>query len=130
MQRQVLVNGKVRIDKTYPDGFMDVVSILKTNESFRLLYDTKGQFCLHSLRDEEAKFNLCKVYSVQFGQKEISYLNTYDRRTIRYPDPLIKANDTIKLDLESNKIVHFIKFDVGNVVISSGAKIFIEGVQN
>jgi len=33
----------------------DVVSIPKTNESFRLLYDTKGRFRLHSLRDDEAK---------------------------------------------------------------------------
>ncbi|PHT73054.1 40S ribosomal protein S4 [Capsicum annuum] len=125
----IILRNTLKTDKTYPAGFMDVVSIPKTNESFRLLYDTKRQFCLHSLRDEEAKFKLCKVYSVQFGQKEISYLNTYDGRTIRYPDPLIKENDTIKLDLESNKIGHFIKFDVGNVVISSGAKIFIEGVQ-
>nr|GMD08620.1 40S ribosomal protein S4 [Ipomoea batatas] len=35
------------------------------------------------------------------------------QRTIRYPDPLIKANDTVKLDLESNKIVDFIKFNCG-----------------
>nr|GEW80023.1 40S ribosomal protein S4-like [Tanacetum cinerariifolium] len=40
MQRHVLVDNKVRTDKTYPTGFMDVVSIPKTNESFRLLYDT------------------------------------------------------------------------------------------
>ncbi|PHT70499.1 40S ribosomal protein S4 [Capsicum annuum] len=90
MQQQVLVNGKVRTDKTYPAGFMDVVSILKTNESFRLLYNTKVRFCFHSLEDEEAKFKLCK------------------------------ANDTIKLDLESNKTVDFIKFDVGNVVMVTG----------
>ncbi|KAG4968300.1 hypothetical protein JHK87_033951 [Glycine soja] len=31
-------------------------------------------------------FKLCKVRSVQFGQKGIPYLNTYDGRTIRYPD--------------------------------------------
>ncbi|KAL6337702.1 hypothetical protein AAG906_037295 [Vitis piasezkii] len=120
MQRHVLVDGKVRTDKTYPSGFMDVVSIPKTNENFRLLYDTKGRFRLHSIRDEEAKFKLCKVKGVQFGQKGIPYLNTYDGRTIRYPDPLIKANDTVKLDLESNKIVDFIKFDVGNVVMVTG----------
>ncbi|KAK4717657.1 hypothetical protein R3W88_015995 [Solanum pinnatisectum] len=120
MQRQVMVDGKIRTDKTYPAGFVDVVSILKTNENFRLLYDTKGRFCLHSVRDEESK--LCKVRSVQFGQKGIPYLNTYDGRTIRYPDPLIKANDTIKLDLESNKIVDFIKFDVGNVVMVTGGR--------
>ncbi|KAG1338701.1 hypothetical protein COCNU_04G010070 [Cocos nucifera] len=37
----------VRTDKTYPSGFTDVVLILKTNENFWLLDDTK---------DEEAKF--------------------------------------------------------------------------
>ncbi|KAK7260015.1 hypothetical protein RIF29_25704 [Crotalaria pallida] len=122
MQRHVLVDGKVRTDKTYPAGFMDIVSIPKTNENFRLLYDTKGRFRLHSVRDEESKFKLCKVRSVQFGQKGIPYLNTYDGRTIRYPDPVIKANDTIKLDLESNKITDFIKFDVGNVVMVTGGR--------
>ncbi|VFQ77291.1 unnamed protein product [Cuscuta campestris] len=122
MQRHVLVDGKVRTDKTYPAGFMDVVSIPKTNENFRLLYDTKGRFRLHSIRDEEAKFKLCKVRSIQFGKKGIPYLNTYDGRTIRYPDPLIKPNDTVKLDLESNKIVDFIMFDVGNVVMVTGGR--------
>jgi len=68
------------------------------------------------------QFKLCKVRSVQFGQKGIPYLNTYDGRTIRYPDPLIKANDTIKLDLENFKIVDFIKFDVGNVVMVTGGR--------
>ena len=35
--------------------YTDVVSIPKTNENFRLLYDTKGRFRLHSIRDDEAK---------------------------------------------------------------------------
>ena len=33
----------------------DVVSIPKIGENFRLLYDTKGRFRLHSIKDEEAK---------------------------------------------------------------------------
>jgi ribosomal protein S4E len=68
------------------------------------------------------QFMLCKVGSVQFGQKGIPYLNTYGDRTIRYPDPLIKANDTNKIDLETNKIMDFIKFDVGNVVMVTGGR--------
>ena len=107
MQQHVFVDGKVRIDKTYPSGFMDVVSIPKTNENFRLLYDTKGRFWLHLVRNEEAKFKLWKVWSVQLGQKGIPYLNTYDERTIRYPRPLI---------------TDFIKFDVGNVVMVTGGR--------
>ncbi|WZY92062.1 hypothetical protein YC2023_064391 [Brassica napus] len=67
-------------------------------------------------------FKLCKVRTIQFGQKGIPYLNTYDGRTIRYPDPLIKPNDTIKLDLEENKVVEFIKSDVGKVVMVTGGR--------
>ncbi|KAH0882634.1 hypothetical protein HID58_058730 [Brassica napus] len=49
-------------------------------------------------------------------RNRLKYALTY--RIFRYPDPLIKPNDTIKLDLEENKIVEFIKFDVGNVVLN------------
>lgn len=47
------------------------------------------------------------------GTKGIPHLVTHDARTIRYPDPLIKVNDTIQIDLESGKITEFIKFDTG-----------------
>ena len=50
-----MVDGKVRTDKTYPTGFMDVMSIPKTNEDFRLLYDTKGRFRLHAITGDETK---------------------------------------------------------------------------
>jgi len=35
--------------------FADVISIPKTGENYRILYDTKGRFRLHSVRDEDAK---------------------------------------------------------------------------
>jgi len=38
MQRVVKVDGKVRTDQTYPAGFMDVITIERTAENFRLLY--------------------------------------------------------------------------------------------
>lgn len=47
------------------------------------------------------------------GTKGIPHLVTHDARTIRYPDPLIKVNDTIQIDLETGKITDFIKFDTG-----------------
>ncbi|XP_020393322.1 lysine-specific demethylase JMJ25 [Zea mays] len=83
---------------------------------------TIEQITMDSASVETNMLKLCKVRSVQFGQKGIPYLNTYDGRTIRYPDPLIKANDTIKIDLETNKIMDFIKFDVGNVVMVTGGR--------
>ena len=49
MQRLVKVDGKVRTDCTYPAGFMDVIEIDRTDEHFRLIYDTKGRFVTHRI---------------------------------------------------------------------------------
>ena len=38
-----------------------MISIEKTNEHFRLIYDAKGRFAVHRIRPEEAKYKLCKV---------------------------------------------------------------------
>ncbi|CAM6086545.1 unnamed protein product [Calypogeia fissa] len=122
MQRLIAIDAKVRTDKCYPAGFMDVISIAKTNENFRLLYDSKGRFTLHSISAEEAKYKLCKVRAAKFGDKGVPYISTFDGRTIRYPDPLIKVNDTIKIDIETGKVVEFIKFDIGNVVMVTGGR--------
>ena len=40
----IKVDGKIRRDPRYPLGIMDVVSIEKTGENFRILYDIKGRF--------------------------------------------------------------------------------------
>lgn len=41
-QRLIKVDNKVRTEPCYPTGFMDVVSIEKSGEHFRILYDVKG----------------------------------------------------------------------------------------
>ncbi|XP_070216936.1 small ribosomal subunit protein eS4, X isoform isoform X1 [Bos mutus] len=120
MQRFIKIDGKVRTDVTYPAGFMDVISIDKIGENFRLIYDTKGRFAVHRITPEEAKYKLCKVRKIFVGTKGIPHLVTHDARTIRYPDPLIKVNDTIQIDLETGKITDFIKFDTGNLCMVTG----------
>jgi hypothetical protein len=54
-QRLVKVDGKVRRDKCYPTGIMDVVSIDKTDEHFRIIYDAKGRFVVHRITALEAQ---------------------------------------------------------------------------
>jgi len=112
-QRLIKVDGKVRTDTNYPAGFMDVVTIEKTSETFRLLYDTKGRFSIHRITPEEGKFKLLKVNRVAVGLKGIPYMVTHDGRTVRYPDPLIKAGDSVRFNLETGKVEDHIKFDSG-----------------
>lgn len=122
MQRHIKVDGKVRTDINYPTGFMDVVTIDKTGEYFRLIYDVKGRFTVHRITVDEAKYKLCKVKGVSIGTKKVPFLTTHDGRTIRYPDPVIRPNDTIQLDIATGKITDHIKFESGNLVMVTGGR--------
>lgn len=121
MQRLVTVDNKVRTDTNYPAGFMDVISIPKTNEFFRLLFDVKGKFAVHRITKEEAAYKLSRVNKVSVGEKGVPFIGTHDGRTIRYPDPEIKANDSVRITMEG-KILDFIKFEVGNLVMVTGGR--------
>jgi len=120
MQRLIKVDGKVRTDMFYPAGFMDVVQIEKTKENFRLLYDTKSRFVLHKISKEEAAYKLCRVKRVTRGPKGTPYAITHDGRTLRFPDPDVKPNDTVRVDVATGKMMDYIKFEPGNAVMISG----------
>jgi len=122
MQRLIKIDGKVRTDITFPAGFMDVITIDKTGENFRLIYDIKGRFTIHRISNDEAKYKLCKVRKVWSGKKGVPHMSTFDARTIRYPDPIIKVNDTIKVDIATGKITDYIHFDSGNLCMITGGR--------
>jgi len=120
-QRQVLVDGRARTDLTFPAGFMDVISIPKTDENFRLLYDTKGRYVPLKISSEEAKFKLGRVVQSRAGPGGVPFIVTHDGTTMRYPDPNTKVLDTVKIDLATKRPVGLFKFEIGcHVFINSG----------
>jgi len=139
MRRHVAVDKKIRTDINYPAGFMDVVEIKDAQDCrFRLLYDVKGRFVLHRIAPEETNFKLCRIQKKFVASKAAAGHNpfqqgqagavpvvvTHDGRTIRYADPLLQVNDTIKLDLNSGKVTGIYKFDVGQVaMVTRGANV-------
>lgn len=55
--------------------------------------------------------------------KDIILTQTHDgNSSIRYPDPLIKVNDTVKIDLTTGKITDFIGFDTGVIAMVTGGR--------
>lgn len=121
MQRMIQIDGKMRTDNRYPVGFMDVLTIQKANDHYRLLYDTKGRFTIHKIHEKEAVYKLCRVNKIAVGAKGCAYMVTHDGRTLRFPDPEIKTNDTIQLECETGKVLRHVKFASGNVcMVKSG----------
>merc|ERR1719213_773454 len=98
---------------------MDVISLEKTNQHFRLLY-TKGRFVVHQIHNKEAAYKLCRVMSHEFGPGGNPYITTHDGRTIRFPDPDVNANDTVLVHLETGKIENKCKFEIGAMCMIKG----------
>ncbi|KAJ9441244.1 40S ribosomal protein S4 [Diplonema papillatum] len=116
-QRFVHVDGRVRADPKYPVGFMDILSIPKTQDKYRVLYDVKGRFTLNKCTDDN---KLCKVTKCYMADNNTPTISTHDGRTLRYADSLIKKDDTIQLDLNSGKILDFVKFKIGAYCMVTG----------
>jgi small subunit ribosomal protein S4e len=116
----IKIDGKKRSDHRFPLGFMDVVSIWKTGQHYRMLYDVKGRFQPHAIDEKEASFNLCKVTQKRVGKNKIPYIVTHDGRTIRFPHPDIKINDTVKINLSTHEVDSIIKIENGSSVFVTG----------
>jgi len=117
----VKVDNKVRRDKKYPVGLMDVVSIPKTGDCYRMLYDIKGRFTLVKLKNkEEQNMKLCKVKKRTMGPNKVPYVVTHDARCLRYADPSIHVFDTVKVDLTTGQIKGVLKLEVGKTVFVTG----------
>lgn len=120
----IAIDGKIRKDPKFPVGFMDVVAITKTKSFYRVLYDSKGKFGLCKIGQNESEYKLCKVKARAMGPKGIPYIVTHDGRTIRFPHPEIKANDTVQVNLRNGEIQDFIKLELGcHVLIKGGNNI-------
>jgi len=51
--------------------------------------------------------------SVEEDRKGNKFLHTHDCRTLRDPDPAIKVNDSVLIDVFSSKIQEHISFEAG-----------------
>lgn len=117
MERCVKVDGKVRTDHNFPAGYMDVIELEKSGDVFRLLFDTKGRFVLHRIGKDEKKFKLCKIQKTFISANKIPVAVTHDGRSLRYPDPDVKTNDSVKVDIATGKMSDIIKFEIGAMVM-------------
>jgi len=117
----VKVDNKVRRDKKFPVGLMDVVSIPKTGDNYRMLYDIKGRFTLVKLKNkDEQNIKLVKVVKRTMGPNKVPYIVTHDARCIRYPNPDIHVFDTLKIDLTTGAIKDTMKLEIGKTVFTTG----------
>jgi len=120
--RDIVVDGKVVTNYRHPVGFMDVISIPRRKEHYRVLLDTKGKIKLIPITKDEAKWKLTRIENKTTVSKGKIQLNLHDGRNILLDNDKYKTSDVLKIEVETQKILGVYSFDKGNIAILIGGK--------
>lgn len=124
---EVLVDKKPRKDPAYPIGFMDVVEIPSTGKCYRV-YVNKAGLDLQEIGAEMAGSKLCRIQDKRIIKGGVVQLNLHDGRNIISDNDDYKTNDSILIELPSQKVLQHFKFEKDSqALIMSGKNLGIQG---
>jgi len=123
--RHIYVNGKVITDRKYPIGLMDVVSIPRTGENFRMILDNKGRFLAHPIEEKDKEWTVVRI--VKKFKARLNRVNcvAHNSWTFAYPHPDMNVNDSVKViigDKQNPEKHEVIKFRVGAEALCTGGR--------
>jgi len=113
---EILVNQKKRKEPKFIIGLMDVLSIPKTNENFRLVIDTKGRLSLIKINEKEANITLGKIIKKTKIKDGRTQLNLSDSRNIIVDKDEYKIGDSLLIELPGQKIKEHLNFEKNSMV--------------
>ena len=120
--KEVLVDGRPVTDLKFPVGLMDVLTIPKLKENYRILLDPKGKFRPMSIDAKRAKWKLVRIENKTTIKGGKIQLNLHDGRNIILDENAYRTGDTLKINVPSQKIVTSYPLDKGNVAMLIGGK--------
>ncbi len=80
--RNVLIDGRVRIKDKLPVGHMDVVEIPKLNKYYRIQLHTSSKLHAKEISDSEKNFKICKVIGKRNIRQGKTQISLHDGRNI------------------------------------------------
>ncbi|MEX2719836.1 MAG: 30S ribosomal protein S4e [Candidatus Wukongarchaeota archaeon] len=137
---KIIVDGRVRKDRRFPVGLMDVIEIPDLEELYRVLPKYRKGLVLQPIEAEEKNFKLCKVIGKTTIKGGKTQFNLYDGRNlvlvegrdyseeeeeseteiISFND--IKVNDVLKISIPNQKFEEYIKLEEGVIGLIVGGK--------
>jgi small subunit ribosomal protein S4e len=128
-QGKITVNGKIRRDERFLAGLMDVISIIDTKKSYRVLPSAKG-LILHAIDSSEAAFKLCRIKDKTFVPGGNIHLNLHDGSSYlitvtnqQTPEEVTYHTlDVLKLGVPDRELLEYTKLTVGAPTLVIGGK--------
>lgn len=119
---KVQVDGRVRQDKNFPVGIMDVIELTDANVSYRVLPIERKGLTLVRIPKDEAKFKLCKILRKSTEAKGLMQFGLHDGRNLTAPPTDAEASgystkDTLRVSLPAQRVLSHMKFEKGNFAL-------------
>ena len=116
----VLIDGTPRKDYKFPVGLMDIITIPKTGESYRVLLDNKNRLTLNPIDDNS--FKLSKIVGKTTIKGGKTQLNLHDGRNVIVDEDDYKVGDVINLKIPEQEIAEAYPLKEGATVLVTGGK--------
>ncbi len=96
--REVLVDGRVVTDYNFAVGLMDVVSLPKVQQHYRMMLDRRGKFRLVRIPEGKEKWKLCRIENKTTVKGGKTQLNLHDGRNILVAKDTYNVGDVLKVE--------------------------------
>jgi len=120
--REMFVDGVPVKNPKAPIGVMDTISIPKTKMNYRMLLTDKGKLTLVEIKEDEAKWKLCRVEKKTKIRGGKIQLNLSGGRNIVLDENQYSTGDTLKIDVPEQKVLAVYSMAPGaSAMIMNGA---------
>ncbi len=114
--KEVLIDGKRKKDHRLPVGIFDVISFPSLKKDFRVVLDKKGRIMIKEISSIESKIKPCKIVGKTMLSKKLQ-LNLHDGRSVLVEkDFKCKVNDTVLIELPTQKVKEVFELKEGALV--------------
>jgi len=118
--REVMVDGKVRVDRKFPVGLMDVISIPRTSSHFRVTLNPRGQMVMRKIDEGQSKWKLVRVRNKTIVKGGKMQINLHDGKNIIVPKDEYRTGDVLKISLPDGKVISHYPLDAGSLALLTG----------
>lgn len=116
----ISVDGRMVKDRRYAVGFMDLVNVGPTDESYRVIYNSRGNLALGREKPDMSKTKLLKVRGKSTTGGGRIQLAFHDGTNLLTENREIKSGDVVKFDLADRKILSVYPMVKGSRVYLTG----------
>ena len=123
----ILVDKKERKDPNYPLGLMDIIEIPKAKKYYRISVDSNG-LVVEEIPNTSADKKLCRIQNKKILKGGMIQLNMHDGRNILTEKKMYNTNDSLLIEIPSQKILKHYQFDQNApAIVFSGKNMGVKG---